>query len=182
MGVKGLLVEFMGGLGIERRIIAAVTYQTVRSPVATPISTGQDAAPLENDDPGMPERLARPIDPEPSNHRLRFELIFASIWLGVGLFVVPALIFWFGVALLGPYGEGERAGLGTFYANFFGDLATGEVRTWLLALGPLLLISLIRAIFIGVRRPEAETTEAMPSEEPLTSRAADQRRVEPRID
>ena len=86
----------------------------------------------------MPERLARTTDPEPSNDRLRFELIFASIWLGVGLFLVPALIFWVGIAMLGPYGEGTGAGLGTFYADFFGDLATGEVRAWLLALGPLI--------------------------------------------
>ncbi len=31
----------------------------------------------------------------------RFELIFASLWLAFGLFVLPALIFWAGSVLLG---------------------------------------------------------------------------------
>lgn len=130
----------------------------------------------------MPERLARTIDPEPSNRRLRFELIFASVLLAAGLFLVPALIFWVGIVLLGPYGEGTGAGLGTFYADFFGDLATGEVRTWLIALGPLLIVSLARAIFIGTRRRNEVPVDAEPTPRPAASdKASDQRRVEPQI-
>ncbi|MET0535266.1 MAG: hypothetical protein ABW171_13690 [Steroidobacter sp.] len=82
-------------------------------------------------------------------HRLRFELIFASVGLAFGLFLLPALIFWVGAALLGPYGE--KAGLSTFYVDFYGDLAEGAGRTWSVALGPLLLVYLLRAVFIGVR-------------------------------
>jgi hypothetical protein len=37
--------------------------------------------------------------------RARFEVIFASVWLAVGLFVLPATIFAVGGALLGPYGD-----------------------------------------------------------------------------
>ena len=81
--------------------------------------------------------------------RLRFELIFASLALAFGLFLLPALIFWVGAALLGPYGE--NAGLSTFYVDFYGDLADGTVRAWILALGPVALVYLLRAIFIGVR-------------------------------
>lgn len=117
---------------------------------------------------------------DPAQRRLRFELIFASVWLAIGLFLVPALIFWVGIVLLGPYGDGAGEGLGSFYADFFGDLATGDLRTWLIALGPLILISLVRAVFIGVRSPEDEPSEDAPSEAPAP-KAAEPRRIEPRI-
>ena len=117
-----------------------------------------------------------------SHHRVRFELIFGSVWLGLGLFILPALIFWVGLTLLGPYGEGQGAGMGTFYGDFFGDLAEGEVRAWTLALGPLLLVSLIRVIFIGTRpKPEPSVEEPAAAASP-PPRTADARRVEPRVD
>lgn len=112
-------------------------------------------------------------------HRIRFELIFGSVWLALGFFVLPALIFWVGVTLLGPYGEGQGAGMGTFYGDFYADLARGEVRTWSLALGPLILISILRAIFIGTRPKPAAVEEATP---PPAPRPAESRRVEPRVD
>jgi hypothetical protein len=86
---------------------------------------------------------------ERRSRRLRFELIFASLGLAFGLFLLPALIFSVGAALLGAYGE--NAGLSTFYIDFYGDLADGAGRAWILALGPLALVYLLRAIFIGVR-------------------------------
>lgn len=94
------------------------------------------------------------------SRRLRFELIFASLWLAFGLFVLPALIFFVGTAALGPYGE--KAGLSTFYIDFFGDLADASGRAWAIALGPLLLIYLLRAVFIGVR-PKGLDEDAPPS-------------------
>jgi hypothetical protein len=117
------------------------------------------------------------------HHRMRFELIFASVWLGIGFFLLPALVFWVGVTLLGPYGEGQGAGMGTFYGDFYGDLASGEMRAWSLALGPLVLITALRAVFVGTRRkPEAaEPLEEPPAGETATARAAESRRLEPRI-
>ena len=112
---------------------------------------------------------------------MRFELIFASVWLAVGLFLLPAIIFWVGIAMLGPYGEGQGAGMGTFYGDFYGDLAQGVLRAWALALGPLVVVSLIRAVFVGTR-PKPEIQEP---HEPLSVQAAktaDPRRVEPRVD
>lgn len=94
---------------------------------------------------------------ERSSRRLRFELIFASLALAFGLFVLPALIFSVGSALLGPYGE--KAGLSTFYVDFYGDLAEGAGRAWVLALGPLVLIYLLRAVFIGVRTKKVEAAD-----------------------
>lgn len=129
-------------------------------------------------------------DEQRRTHRLRFELIFGSLWLAFGLFLLPALIYWVGTAALGPYGE--NTGLSTFYSDFFGDLAEGAGRAWVIALGPLVLIYLIRAIFIGVKSdqtPRAALDED--EDEPPPRRAPVQKeakrpagrpaRVEPRM-
>src|SRR5512138_3954504 len=87
----------------------------------------------------------------PLRRRLRFELVFASIWLGVGLFLLPALIYGVGILLLGPYGDGF--GLGRFYADFFADLVEPSGRAWALALGPVLLITVLRLLFLDLRAP-----------------------------
>lgn len=119
-----------------------------------------NAAAHTDDDVSDEQRHAR---------RLRFELIFASLWLAFGLFLLPALIFWVGGALMGPYGE--NAGLSTFYIDFFGDLADGSGRAWGIALGPLLLIYLLRAIFIGVK-PDQLERESVDDDEPPPPRRA----------
>jgi hypothetical protein len=128
---------------------------------------------------------------EQPRHRLRFELIFGSLWLAFGLFALPALIFLVGNALLGAYGE--NAGLSKFYVDFYADLAEGSGRAWAIALGPLVLIYLLRAVFIGVKsEPSAreEVEDDIPSpprrapiaKEPPPKRApARSARVEPRV-
>jgi hypothetical protein len=110
--------------------------------------------------------------------RARFEVIFTSIWLAVGLFVLPATIFIVGGALLGPYGD--NGGLGRFYGDFFGDLAEPSVRAWMIALGPLTLISLLRLVFAGVgREPQEPQAE---QDRPAPRRTVEEvRRVEPRV-
>lgn len=114
---------------------------------------------------------------ERRSHRLRFELIFASLWLAFGLFLLPALIFLVGNALLGAYGE--NAGLSTFYIDFYGDLADASGRAWALALGPLLLIYLLRAIFIGVKSEPAARDQDFEEELPSPPRRAPPVRKEP---
>lgn len=110
--------------------------------------------------------------------RARFELIFASIWLAVGLIVMPATIFAIGGALLGPYGDTGR--LGRFYGDFLGDLAEPSVRAWAIALGPLVLISLLRLVFAGAGRgsPSPDSAPDRPAPRKATDEA---RRVEPRV-
>ncbi|HEY0941244.1 MAG TPA: hypothetical protein VGE08_14185 [Steroidobacter sp.] len=139
----------------------------------------------------LPEETLEDVSDEPPrSNRLRFELIFASLWLAFGLFVLPALIFWVGSSLLEAYGE--NAGLSTFYVDFFGDLADGSGRAWTLALGPLLLIYVLRAIFIGVKSAPAAQADgddeipspvrrAPPKKEPAKRAPTRPARVEPRM-
>lgn len=135
--------------------------------------------------------IAEESSAEPSGgHRIRFELIFGSLWLAFGLFALPALIFWVGSSAFGAYGE--NATLNTFYGDFFGDLADGSGRAWSLALGPVVLIYLVRAVFIGVKpksaRADVEVDEEEPpprrapaKKEPAKRAAARPARVEPRM-
>ena len=110
---------------------------------------------------------------EPTRNRLRFELIFASACVGFGLLVLPALIYWMGAMMLGPYGE--EAGLGTFYLDFFRDLAEPTARAWTLLLGPLATLSVLRLIFRKPSGPVLIEPEAPPANPPGP------RRVEPRV-
>ena len=123
----------------------------------------------------------------PTNpHRLRFELIAGSVLLALGLFAVPAVVYLVGIKMLGPYGEGS--GLGTFYANFFADLASGTGRAWSLALGPLVVISLVRLLFLrragnspGDPAGDDEEGDVAPRQVPPREAAARGRRREPSV-
>jgi len=111
--------------------------------------------------------------------RARFELIFTSIWLAVGLIVLPAIIFAVGGALLGPYGDKGR--LGRFYGDFLGDLAEPSVRAWTIALGPLVLISLLRLVFAGAGRGSQRPQEQQDRPHAPRHTTEETRRVEPRV-
>jgi hypothetical protein len=112
-------------------------------------------------------------DEQRRGRRVRFELIFNSLWLALGLFLLPAMIFWVGTPALGPYAEptgtGNGAGISTFYIDFFGDLAEGSGRAWSIALGPLVLISILRALFIGVK--DTPRSDVIDEDEPPVRRA-----------
>jgi hypothetical protein len=130
-------------------------------------------------EPPAPDTDAPEVAGNRYRRRARFEAIFASIWLAIGLFVLPAAIFSVGGALLGPYGDSGR--LGRFYGDFFGDLAEPSIRAWAIAVGPLVLISILRLIFAGAgRAPEPPAGSQDSSPAPRRS-AEDARRVEPRV-
>jgi hypothetical protein len=138
-------------------------------PVAEPPATDTDAADT---------RIAG-VAGNRYRRRARFELIFTSIWLAVGLLLLPAAIFAVGGSLLGPYGD--NGGLGRFYGDFFGDLAEPSARAWALALGPLALISVLRLIFAGVGGGP-QPPQAAPDRPAEPRRGAEEaRRVEPRV-
>jgi hypothetical protein len=128
------------------------------------------------------------MDPAPSDtsaaaphRRTRFEIIFASAWLATGLFALPAAIYLVGALMLGPYKAG--AGLTQFYTDFFGDLADPTLRAWIIALGPLVLVTAVRLIFWGTpaRAPKALAPSPPVTEEPPKSPSKNRERVEPRI-
>jgi hypothetical protein len=130
-------------------------------------------------EPPAPDTDAPEIAGNRYRRRVRFEAIFASIWLAVGLFVLPAAIFSVGGALLGPYGD--NGGLGRFYGDFFGDLAEPSLRAWAIALGPLALISILRLIFAGTGREPTAPSAPPDSASPPRRTQEDARRVEPRV-
>lgn len=130
--------------------------------------------------PASEPRTVHADSPRPAGHaRLRFEIIFASVWLAFGLFLLPAAIFLVGGGLLGPYGENGT--MGTFYGDFFADLAEPSVRAWALALGPLVLVSLVRLVFAGVGGPTPDADVPVRKEPAAPKRGANPPRVEPRI-
>jgi hypothetical protein len=137
----------------------------MNQPAAEPVAA--ESAPFKPD--GAGNRFRR---------RARFELIFAGVWLVVGLLVLPATIFAVGGALLGPYGD--NGGLGRFYGDFLGDLAEPSVRAWSLALGPLALISVLRLVFAGAGRGPQETP-GTPHRPAAPRRTEEARRVEPSV-
>ena len=116
------------------------------------------------------------VTPRQPRQRLRFELIFASLWLAFGLFVLPAIIYMVGTLLLGPYGENQ--GLGAFYAHFFKDLVEPAGRVWILALGPLVVVSVLRLVFLGKAPHEDSEREPRQTAEQAP---APRSRVEPRV-
>jgi uncharacterized membrane protein len=124
------------------------------------------------------------VESQDSGSRLRTELIIASVWLAVGLFLVPPVVYLVGTKLLGSYGNGN-AGMSTFYGAFFADLASGESRTWMLAVGPLVLISIVRLLYIGVGAKRStsrdEDAEELPPPRQTPPPAKERRRVEPRV-
>jgi hypothetical protein len=85
----------------------------------------------------------------PPMPRWRKELLLALACLGVGLIVLPILIYVVGAQLLATYGGGS--GIGAFYGDFLRNLMAGTLRTWFIVLAPYLLLRLLQLIFcLGV--------------------------------
>lgn len=78
---------------------------------------------------------------------LGVELTLAVALLLIGLLALPAIVFVVGKKLFGTYST--HGGLGLFYSNFTSDLANAKVASWAIALGPLLLIVIVRLIIGG---------------------------------
>jgi hypothetical protein len=125
--------------------------------------------------------IERSVDPDAGRlrRRVRFELIVSSACLAVGIFLLPAMIYTVGIALLGPYAAGSGS-VRRFYADFFVDLAEPSGRVWAIALSPLVMVSLLRLAFSS---RVARTPESEPETDKEDERAASTgpQRVEPRI-
>ncbi len=111
-------------------------------------------------------------------HPRRFEVWLAVSLLGFGLLVLPALIYATGTLLLDAYGGGEH--LGSFYGDYFRDLATTP-QTWVLVLGPYVLVQGIRLIFTDFGRSSAPPAGGKRELSPAAPASPSRERREPTI-
>lgn len=59
------------------------------------------------------------------------------------VFVLPVLVYYTGLAMLGPY---SRGGLAVFVRDFAGDLGRLRPAAWTLLLGPVVLVAAWRVL------------------------------------
>ena len=85
--------------------------------------------------------------------RLRRELIVLGVALVFGLLLVPLAIWFAGNRVLGPYahGDNQHAGPWALLQDFFVGLGHGSSVFWAVALGPLILILLVRGFVWGFK-------------------------------
>jgi hypothetical protein len=79
---------------------------------------------------------------------LRRELLILAGAVAFGVLLVPALLWLWGPRALGPYVGG---GIAAIVANFFQGLASGSLGFWIVAVGPYLVVTIIRALIATVR-------------------------------
>ncbi len=99
------------------------------------------------------ERLAHLRDTYGALPRAQRELVIFGLALLWGLIVMPFLIWFAGSRVLGPYTHGQNAHAGPFalVADFFVGLVHGSAVFWAVALGPAVLLLLIR-LFVALVR------------------------------
>jgi len=94
--------------------------------------------------------------------RAQREGIIYGVMVLLGLLAMPFLIWFAGSHVLGPYTHGENTHAGPFalLLDYFIGLLHGSAVFWAVALGPALLLLLIR-LLIGLIRahPPARTGE-----------------------
>lgn len=74
------------------------------------------------------------------------ESAFLGLALFLGFILMPLLIWLVGNRVLGPYthGTNAHAGPGALMNDYFTALGAGSVASWLVALGPLVILYLLR--------------------------------------
>lgn len=89
----------------------------------------------------MSNRLARLASHYRKARGLWRELLTLIVCVLIGGIVMPCLIFAAGRVALGPYTHG---GVFALWRDFLGGLGSGSQAFWFIALGPYLLVWLIR--------------------------------------
>jgi hypothetical protein len=69
------------------------------------------------------------------------ELLTIALCVGLGLLVMPCLIFAVGRLALGPYAQGNLFAL---WRDFLNALTAGSYAAWFIVAGPYLLVWLLR--------------------------------------
>jgi len=84
-------------------------------------------------------------NPPVTKSPLAQELIWTLASLLTGLLVLPAMIYAIGGRMFGVYkGVNSSTGLAAFYADYAHDIAAAHLPACTLAIGPLLLVYLVR--------------------------------------
>ena len=89
----------------------------------------------------MNDQLRRLWDLCRGAHGLWRELLTVVACIGIGLIVMPCLIFLAGRIALGPYAHGSVFAL---WRDFIGGLVSGSQLVWFIVLGPYLFVWLLR--------------------------------------
>jgi hypothetical protein len=101
-----------------------------------------------NPSPQGPDSATRERDPAAV---VRRELLILGIALAFGLILTPLLIWLVGNRILGPYTHVQEPTAGTgplrLLADFFFGLTHGSVIFWCVALGPYVLLGLVRLLY-----------------------------------
>ena len=87
--------------------------------------------------------------------RLRRELTLLGGALGVGVLIIPLLIWVAGHATLGAYTHGDSGpGFGplTLYRDYLSGLGHGWIMYWLVAIGPAVLLVALSLWLAAIRR------------------------------
>lgn len=77
------------------------------------------------------------------------ELLLFAVALLVGIVAIPIGVYVVGAAVLGTYGTGDS--LWTFWGDYLSGLGTSSLAHWLLALGPYVLLWLLRGTMRALR-------------------------------
>ena len=80
---------------------------------------------------------------------MKRELLTLAVCLGVGLLLMPILIWFIGAAQLGPYANG---GLGALLLDYYLALFKGSLAYWLVALGPYAAVWVLRGLRFWLRK------------------------------
>ncbi len=115
------------------------------------------AAPAEPQSRERPDNRRVPFGPR---SRLQRELIVYGAAIGCGLILMPFLIWSVGSRVLGPYTHQDNPHAGPFslFADFWAGLFHGSAVFWIVALGPAVLILLVRVWSTWCASPAAAMT------------------------
>src|SRR6201985_397715 len=92
---------------------------------------------------------------------LRRELLVLGVALLCGLVLIPLAIWMVGNRILGPYTHGldpTAGGPSRLLADFFAGLGHGSVIFWCVGVGPYVILSLGRLLYLFLRSPPAAST------------------------
>ncbi|GAC1459562.1 MAG: hypothetical protein PVSMB6_19280 [Steroidobacteraceae bacterium] len=106
--------------------------------------------PLDN---GPPARLTRLRGALAARSRTQRELMLFGLMTLFGLIVMPFVIWIASDRVLGPYthGSNQHAGPLALVADYYTGLAHGSAVFWCVALGPAVVVLLIRVFLTGWR-------------------------------